>query len=291
MGRKKKRRMVQQEPGVTFYKPQGVPLRQLKDAALTCEGLEALRLADGQGMSQAEGAEIMGVSRATFGRILAEARKTVATALVDGLAIRIEGGHYELADDVAEDQGDTEMPNMKGRGRCMGGQGRGMGQGCGQGRGQGRGQGMGQGKSQNAGQQFQSTPNTQPLKDTDMTMIAVTSEGPTLDDRVDPRFGRCGGFTIVNPETMEVVQYVDNGASQAMAQSAGIQAAENVANAGAKIVLSGYVGPKAFTALKAVGISVGQDVEDMTVREAVELYKQGKVAMAEEANAQAGGNK
>lgn len=124
-----------------------------------------------------------------------------------------------------------------------------------------------------------------------MNKVAVTSEGPTMDDRVDPRFGRAGGFAIVDTETMEVVEYVDNGGSQSMSQGAGIQAAENVANAGATVLLSGFVGPKAFSALKAAGISVGQDVDNMTVREAVEKYKSGGVTMADAPNAQSGGNK
>ncbi|MBG0791872.1 MAG: NifB/NifX family molybdenum-iron cluster-binding protein [Desulfovibrionaceae bacterium] len=124
-----------------------------------------------------------------------------------------------------------------------------------------------------------------------MSNIAITSEGPTLDDRVDPRFGRAAGFVIVNPETMEVVNYVDNGGSQAMAQGAGIQAAENVANAGAGVLLTGYVGPKAFDALSAAGIRIGQDVDGMTVREAVEKFKAGNVAMAAAANSASGVNK
>ncbi|WP_199244334.1 NifB/NifX family molybdenum-iron cluster-binding protein [Pseudodesulfovibrio cashew] len=120
--------------------------------------------------------------------------------------------------------------------------------------------------------------------------VAVTSEGPTLESRVDARFGRAGGFAVVDLETMEV-EYVDNGGSQSMAQGAGIQAAENVANAGAQVLLSGYVGPKAFAALQAAGIGVGQDVDGLTVGEAVEKYKRGEVPMAASANAQAGGNK
>lgn len=118
--------------------------------------------------------------------------------------------------------------------------------------------------------------------------VAVTSEGPTLDYQVDPRFGRAGGFVIVDTETMESV-YVDNGSSQARAQGAGIQAAENVANAGVQVVLTGYVGPKAFSALSAAKIRIGQDVDGMTVREAVEKFIRGEVAMADTANSQEGG--
>ena len=92
-------------------------------------------------------------------------------------------------------------------------------------------------------------------------IIAVTSEGPALTDMVDPRFGRAAGFVVVNLAT-GATSYVDNGGSQVMSQGAGIQAAENVAKAGAQVVLSGFVGPKAFTALSAAGIAVIQDVEN-----------------------------
>ena len=112
-----------------------------------------------------------------------------------------------------------------------------------------------------------------------MTKIAVTSEGPTLDDALDPRFGRAGGFIVVDPQTPEF-EYVDNGASQAMAQGAGIQAAENVARAGAEALLTGYVGPKAFMALQAAGIKVAQNLENITVRQAVERYNAHQVEWA-----------
>ena len=69
----------------------------------------------------------------------------------------------------------------------------------------------------------------------------------------------------------------------------GIVIAENVANAGAQVLLSGYVGPKAFTALTAAGIGVGQDLDGLTVGEAIDKYKAGEVDMADAPNAQAGG--
>ena len=171
--------------------------------------------------------------------------------------------------------------------RCQGGQGRGMGQGKGQGRGNGRGSGQGRGQGMNnrrrAAGPMKAEGNAMEAK-----KVAVSSEGPTLGDRVDPRFGRAGGFAVVDLETMEV-EYVDNGTSQTMAQGAGIQAAENVANAGAQVLLSGYVGPKAFAALEAAGIAVGQDVDGMTVGEAVQKFRNGEIPMAEGPNRQAGG--
>ena len=116
-----------------------------------------------------------------------------------------------------------------------------------------------------------------------MKKIAVTSEGPSLDDQVDPRFGRAAGFVIVDLDTMET-QYIDNGRSQMMAQGAGIQAAEVVARAGAKCLLTGYVGPKAFQALTAAGIKVVQNLEGLTVRQAVERFTSGQVEVARSAN-------
>ncbi|HHP7234021.1 MAG TPA: NifB/NifX family molybdenum-iron cluster-binding protein [Desulfobacterales bacterium] len=116
-----------------------------------------------------------------------------------------------------------------------------------------------------------------------MTKIAVSCEEPTLDSAVDPRFGRAAGFLIVDPETLNF-EYVENGAAQAMAQGAGIAAAETVVQAGAAVVLTGFVGPKAFIALSAAGVRVGQNLENLTVREAVERYKAGEVEIADQPN-------
>ena len=113
--------------------------------------------------------------------------------------------------------------------------------------------------------------------------VAVTSEGPNLQDAVDPRFGRAAGFILVDLDTMST-QYVDNGDGQNMAQGAGIGAAEKMAAAGAEVVLTGFVGPKAFQALQTAGIQVGQDLAGMTVAEALERYKSGQVSMASAAN-------
>jgi predicted Fe-Mo cluster-binding NifX family protein len=116
-----------------------------------------------------------------------------------------------------------------------------------------------------------------------MTKIAVSSEGPTLDQAVDPRFGRAAGFMIVDPTDMSF-DYVDNGGSQTMAQGAGIQAAETVVRSGAKVVLTGYVGPKAFHALQTAGIQIGQNLDHMKVGEAVQAYLDGRVDAAQAPN-------
>jgi predicted DNA-binding protein (UPF0251 family)/predicted Fe-Mo cluster-binding NifX family protein len=120
-------------------------------------------------------------------------------------------------------------------------------------------------------------------KEPQMNKIAISCEGPDLDDRVDPRFGRAAGFLVVDRDTMET-EYIDNGSSQVMSQGAGIQAAQTVAATGAAIVLTGYVGPKAFRALEAAGIKVGQNLENMTARQALDQYLNDQVAVASKPN-------
>jgi predicted DNA-binding protein (UPF0251 family) len=96
MGRPKKCRWVETEPGVTFFKPRGIPLRNLEQVVITVDELEAMRLADFQEMTQEEVAHKMQVSRPTVTRMLARAHRAVADALVHGKAICIEGGDYRL---------------------------------------------------------------------------------------------------------------------------------------------------------------------------------------------------
>jgi predicted DNA-binding protein (UPF0251 family) len=97
MARPPKWRKVDQEPTVTYFKPRGIPLRGLDEVVLTVEGFEALRMSDMEGMDQDAAAIRMGISRQTFGRILGTARKTVSTAIVKGIGLRIEGGNYILS--------------------------------------------------------------------------------------------------------------------------------------------------------------------------------------------------
>jgi uncharacterized protein len=94
MGRPHKKRFVSHNPGVSYFKPRGIPMVKLSENRLAIDECEALRLADYEGFSHEEAGEAMGVSRATFGRIIEKARKTVADALINGKAIRIEGGNY-----------------------------------------------------------------------------------------------------------------------------------------------------------------------------------------------------
>ncbi len=92
MPRPKKPRWVRFDPEVTYFKPRGVPLSELDEVILSVEELEALRLADFKNLDQTEAAKKMKISQSTLNRILALARQKVAGALVNGEAIKIEGG-------------------------------------------------------------------------------------------------------------------------------------------------------------------------------------------------------
>jgi predicted DNA-binding protein (UPF0251 family) len=84
-------------PQVTYFKPAGIPLRALEEVGLTVEELEAIRLKDLEGLQQEECAQGMRISRPTFHRVLESARQKVADALINGKAVRIEGGNFALA--------------------------------------------------------------------------------------------------------------------------------------------------------------------------------------------------
>ena len=96
MPRPKKCRWINDHPQVTYFKPQGIPMRVLDQVDLGVDEFESIRLADFEGLSQEEAAPHMNVSRATFGRIVTQARSKIGDALVNGKAIRIEGGEVSL---------------------------------------------------------------------------------------------------------------------------------------------------------------------------------------------------
>jgi predicted Fe-Mo cluster-binding NifX family protein len=104
--------------------------------------------------------------------------------------------------------------------------------------------------------------------------IAISSKGTDLDAQVDPQFGRCQYFIIVDSAT-EAFEVVDNKAA-ALSGGAGIQAAQTVINAGAKAVVTGSLGPNATNALKAAGLKVYLGAS-ATVREALQQSDRGQL--------------
>ena len=112
--------------------------------------------------------------------------------------------------------------------------------------------------------------------------IAVSSTGSDLDAEVDPRFGRCQFFVIVDLEDMSF-EAIPNG-NLAQTSGAGIQSAKVVADRGAKAVLTGQVGPNAYQVLSEAGLDIITEASG-PVRKAVQQYKNGQFQLAEKPNA------
>jgi predicted Fe-Mo cluster-binding NifX family protein len=108
--------------------------------------------------------------------------------------------------------------------------------------------------------------------------IVFTTPGDGLSSPLDGRFGRSPKFLVydLDSETFEVV---DNQQNLNATQGAGIQSAETVARSGAKALVTGHCGPKAFRALLAAGIKV-YNTDAPTVAEALEQYRSGNLAEA-----------
>ena len=100
--------------------------------------------------------------------------------------------------------------------------------------------------------------------------IAVSASGSGLDALIDPRFGRCPYFVVVDTETMQFEDVPNT--SQYAPSGAGIGAAQAIASRGVQVVLTGSVGPNAYQALSAAGIQIMTGVSG-TVREAVARYR------------------
>lgn len=107
--------------------------------------------------------------------------------------------------------------------------------------------------------------------------VAVSSTGPDIESQVDPRFGRCQYFVMVDSDTMAPEAFENPNISAS--GGAGIQSAQLVAEHGAQVVLTGNCGPNAYQTLQAADIAVVVGVSG-TVREAVERYKSGEFSKA-----------
>jgi predicted DNA-binding protein (UPF0251 family)/predicted Fe-Mo cluster-binding NifX family protein len=227
-------------PNVTYFKPAGVRLAELGEVVMPHDELEAIRLKDLLGFPQEEAAKQMNVSQPTFHRLLLSAHEKMADVVVNGKALRIEGGNVQI--------GANNIPPCGWRQRCRHGWGKGM---------RHRGENI-------------------TIKQGGTMKIAVTSVDGTLEGRVDERFGRSRKLVIYDPET-KTHSVVDNTVSMNAPQGAGIQSAENVVNAGAHAVISGHLGPNAFRVLQTAGVAV-YTASNMTVSEALSAFEEGKLS-------------
>ena len=89
-------RRVRFNPDITYFKPRGIPLRELEEVILLVDEYEAVRLKDLEGLEQEECAKKMNISQPTFHRLVLSARKKIADAIINGKAIKIEGGNYRI---------------------------------------------------------------------------------------------------------------------------------------------------------------------------------------------------
>jgi predicted DNA-binding protein (UPF0251 family)/predicted Fe-Mo cluster-binding NifX family protein len=240
MPRKTCPRRISFLPDVTYFKPAGVTMAVLEEVALGHDEVEAIRLKHLAKMDQEAAAKQMGMSQPTFHRLLSSAHEKLAEAVVMGKALRIEGGNVTVQEGF---------------------------------------QGSACGRARDCGRVLKRVAETKSknnfAQQGGSMKIAVTSNDGTLEGAVDERFGRCKKLVVYDPET-KTVEVVDNKANMGIAQGAGIQTAQNVANAGAKSVISGHFGPKAFQVLKAAGIEI-YTAANVTVAEALKRFEQGQL--------------
>ncbi len=93
MPRPQRCRKIGRRPDVTYFKPAGMGLKALEEIVLTIDEYEAVRLKDLNGLDQAESASKMNISQPTFQRLITIARKKISDAIINGKAIKVEGGN------------------------------------------------------------------------------------------------------------------------------------------------------------------------------------------------------
>jgi predicted DNA-binding protein (UPF0251 family)/predicted Fe-Mo cluster-binding NifX family protein len=225
-------------PGITYFKPAGVRIVDLEEVVLGHDEIEAMRLKHSLGLSQEEAAGQMNISQPTFHRLLSSAWEKITDAIVNGKALRIEGGNISVPE--------GSWPSC-GKGRM-----------CAPGR-QGRAKKSGSVRQHEGG----------------AMKIAVTSTDGTLEGMVDERFGRARKLIVYDTGT-GTFEVTENSKQMNLAQGAGIQAAQNVVNLGVGAIISGHLGPKAFQVFQSAGIDTYSAV-NMTVADALRQYREGSL--------------
>jgi len=104
--------------------------------------------------------------------------------------------------------------------------------------------------------------------------ICFTSTGSDLNSQIDPRFGRCQYFIFVEPATLEY-KAVEN-LNREGARGVGVQSAQSVINEGARVVLTGNIGPNAYQVLNAATVKIITGITG-TIKDAIERYRKGEI--------------
>lgn len=257
------KKIVNIVPLHAYFKPQGIPMTKLKVETLSLEEMEALKLKDVENLEQETAAKKMGISRSTFQRIIKSARHKLVSSVMEGKALKVEGGNYIPSDKVIERQclkgkhhyyvrrDDTfsKEQDLESISKII----------C-----------------PECGERIINYENDsiKKSKKGGKMKICITSTGTSLDSDVDPRFGRCPFFIIydIDSGTFEAVENVNR---QAMG-GAGIQSGQLVASKNVEAVITGNFGPNAFRVLQAAKIKTYSGVSG-TVKEAIEKYKNGQL--------------
>ncbi len=245
MSRPTCRRRIGFQPKVIYFKPAGIPLTAVQEVIIGHDEVEAMRLKNLLGFPQEDAASQMGVSQPTFHRLINAAYQKITDAIINGKALRIEGGNVTFYEETA---GPCRWKKNWGEG-CI--------------------------SAETAAQAAATSSTEDSVQGGTPMKIAITSTDGTLDGMVDERFGRAKKIVLVDTDDGSQ-ETVDNVQNMNAAQGAGIQTAQNVINAGAKAVISGHLGPNAFKVITAAGIEA-YTASNMTVREAVESYRNGKL--------------
>jgi uncharacterized protein len=109
MGRPEIHRIVYEPPAFTEFKPLGVSARDLDEISITLDEIEAFRLADHQGLSHAEAAEEMEISRSVFSRLIERARRKIAGLIIEGKLLSVEGGNVHFRNNLIKCNGCGHM--------------------------------------------------------------------------------------------------------------------------------------------------------------------------------------
>jgi len=258
------KKIINTVPLYAYFKPQGIPMTNLKVETLSFEEIEALKLKDVDNLEQEDAAEKMGISRSTFQRIIKSARYKLVNSIIEGRALKVEGGNYIPTDKVIIKQCLKGGQHYYVKRDDIGSASKDF-------------QGISKVKCPECGERIInydkiSTKNKRKGK----TMkICITSTGTSLDSNVDPRFGRCPYFIIYDIDT-DTFEAIDNASRQAVG-GAGIQAGQFIASKNAGAVITGNFGPNAYRVLQTAGIKTYSQVSG-TVKEAIEKYKSGQLA-------------
>ncbi len=249
MAREPKCRRVESVPKVTVFKPSGIPRSTLEEVIVKIEELEAIRLKDLLGLEQEECAKHMGISRPTFQRILLEVREKIASALIEGKAIRFGGGNYCLGQEhcrrlehALERRDDCFYLEDYTEGRTVPG-----------------------GNIE------------EPI-----AKIAICVSGESTLASVDGHFGRCPYFALWNEEQGSF-GFIRNFKPD-NSQGAGIESAKELLSRRVEFLICNRIGPKAFTVFQRAGVKLYYADEGINMETALKQYQNGELNPIEAAN-------